>query len=265
MAALDVDLDTVSLAGQVLSRQAGHCRSTAAYLSVHGSISGSTGLILAGLAPVSDAVTAAGTGVLRTAGSVCDATAHAAQRSADTYASTDHDARTRFERLSGAGTHIRLRQHRPVRGPGRGRLPPYRAGGGMSTDRIRLQREPLAGRLREIEELVRAATAQIEQLAMPDDRDARLEAERAEAARSGALGRDWQRVQERIDTGTVTLADVFSGVDDSPEAEHLRARSSATLRSASEESEHDPDGSAAELLREILAARRPIADRNPTS
>lgn len=46
--------------------------------------------------------------------------------------------------------------------------------------------------------------------------------ERADEARSGAMGRDWQRVQRDIDEGRTTLADVFSGRDDSPAARRLR-------------------------------------------
>jgi uncharacterized protein YukE len=101
LATLETNLGTISLAGQVLARQSGHCRSAADYLSTRGSIAGSTGLILAGLVPVSDAITAAGTSVLRTAGAMCDATAHATQRTADAYRQVDGDAGTRFNRLAG--------------------------------------------------------------------------------------------------------------------------------------------------------------------
>ena len=44
---------------------------------------------------------------------------------------------------------------------------------------------------------------------------------RAEAARSGELGRDWQAVQARVDAGRTTVAAVFAGEDDSPEARRL--------------------------------------------
>lgn len=44
---------------------------------------------------------------------------------------------------------------------------------------------------------------------------------RAEAARDGRLGRDWQDVQRRIDEGHTSLADVFSGRDQSPAARRL--------------------------------------------
>jgi hypothetical protein len=59
--------------------------------------------------------------------------------------------------------------------------------------------------------------------------DAERDEQRAEAARSGALGPDWQDVQRRIDAGQTTLRDVFSGHDESPAAVRLLARSRANL------------------------------------
>lgn len=56
------------------------------------------------------------------------------------------------------------------------------------------------------------------------DRESMADAaqERAEAARSGELGSDWQTIQRRIDRGETTLEAVFSGEDTSIEAQHLR-------------------------------------------
>ena len=59
--------------------------------------------------------------------------------------------------------------------------------------------------------------------------DAERDEQRAEAARSGQLGRDWQDVQRRIDAGQTTLSAVFSGRDDSPAALRLMAQSQANL------------------------------------
>lgn len=53
---------------------------------------------------------------------------------------------------------------------------------------------------------------------------------RAAAAREGRLGPEWQVVQRRIDAGTTTVLDVFSGRDESPEARRLREMSSANLQ-----------------------------------
>ncbi len=78
--------------------------------------------------------------------------------------------------------------------------------------------------------------------------DAERDAERAEAARGGRLGPDWQAVQRRIDAGQTTLHRVFGGEDDSPAAVRLRERSRATLESL--ELELPP-----ELADEIAAAR----------
>lgn len=45
--------------------------------------------------------------------------------------------------------------------------------------------------------------------------------QRAQAARDGSMGRDWRDVQRRIDAGQTTVADVFSGQDDSAAAQRL--------------------------------------------
>lgn len=52
---------------------------------------------------------------------------------------------------------------------------------------------------------------------------------RAEKARSGELGPEWQRIQKRIDQGQTTLLDVFTGKDTSPEARSLQAQASKNL------------------------------------
>jgi hypothetical protein len=59
--------------------------------------------------------------------------------------------------------------------------------------------------------------------------DAPREEQRATAARSGALGPDWQVVQRRIDAGETSLAAVFGSEDSSPAAVRLRDRSRATI------------------------------------
>jgi hypothetical protein len=67
--------------------------------------------------------------------------------------------------------------------------------------------------------------------------DAERDEQRAEAARSGELGRDWQDVQRRIDAGQTTLRDVFSGQDESPAALRLLAQSRANLATMAVEAE----------------------------
>ena len=68
---------------------------------------------------------------------------------------------------------------------------------------------------------------------------------RAEAARSGELGADWQAVQRRIDAGQTTLRDVFGGTDDSPEAQRLVRLSRDNLERLA--AQDPPDEVAAEM------------------
>jgi hypothetical protein len=79
--------------------------------------------------------------------------------------------------------------------------------------------------------------------------DTAREDERAEAARNGELGPDWQTVQRRIDAGETTLAAVLGGSDETPAAVRLRDRSRAAL-----EAMELPDDVAEEIaaLREAL-------------
>lgn len=75
------------------------------------------------------------------------------------------------------------------------------------------------------------------------------QADRAQDARSGALGKDWQAIQSRIDSGETTLADVFTGRDGSPEADRLVQLSRDNLATLAEEGEQP------EELTEELAAQ----------
>jgi hypothetical protein len=59
---------------------------------------------------------------------------------------------------------------------------------------------------------------------------AESERSRAEAAREGRMGPEWQAVQRRVDAGETTVLDVFSGRDESPEAHRLRELSRANLQ-----------------------------------
>lgn len=73
--------------------------------------------------------------------------------------------------------------------------------------------------------------------------DAEAEEKRAKAARSGELGADWQKVQQRIDLKTTTLADVFTGRDDSPEARALLGAARAKITEVSQELDREAEGS----------------------
>lgn len=58
---------------------------------------------------------------------------------------------------------------------------------------------------------------------------AEADEKRADAARKGELGPEWRTIQQRIDTGRTSVADVFSGTDTSPEANALRGMSRRNL------------------------------------
>lgn len=87
--------------------------------------------------------------------------------------------------------------------------------------------------------------------------DAEAEEKRAKAARSGELGADWQKVQQRIDLKETTLADVFTGRDDSPEARALLATARTTITEVSKEldreAELDPEETPIEEVQRMQA------------
>jgi hypothetical protein len=89
------------------------------------------------------------------------------------------------------------------------------------------------------EELLQRVEALIAETDRDAERVARQDAERdqrrAEAARSGALGPDWQEVQRRLDAGETTLEDVFGGTDTTPAAVRLREQSRATIEATAAE------------------------------
>lgn len=93
----------------------------------------------------------------------------------------------------------------------------------------------------------------------------------AAAARRGDNGPEWRRIQERIDLGQTTLADVFTGSDSSTDATILVARSQQSLSTLSDEladaAENDPEAFdptaeaeelAAEMQRRVAAVQRLI-------
>lgn len=96
--------------------------------------------------------------------------------------------------------------------------------------------------------------------------------ERARAARRGDLGPDWREVQQRIDAGRTTLADVLSGADRSPAAVRLLETAAEQLvevqvevRTAAQDPRSDVAAAFAELeevARRIREARRRMADQD---
>ncbi|MGL5867023.1 MAG: hypothetical protein ACRCYX_14365 [Dermatophilaceae bacterium] len=65
--------------------------------------------------------------------------------------------------------------------------------------------------------------------------------ERAEQARDGLLGADWQRIQRRIDLGQTSLDAVLRGEDTSAEAHELRRTAAENSRTIAEIQEAEPD------------------------
>ncbi len=91
------------------------------------------------------------------------------------------------------------------------------------------------------------------------------QADRAEPARSGALGKDWQTIQKRIDSGETTLADVFTGRDGSPEAGRLVQLSRDNLATLAEESEPPDDFKEELAAQEEQWARATRVPRRPAT
>lgn len=74
--------------------------------------------------------------------------------------------------------------------------------------------------------------------------------QRAEAARNGEMGPEWQTLQRRIDAGQTTVADVMNGTDDSAEATRVRGYADQHTTEMAETMRADP----------VLAAEREAND-----
>lgn len=133
----------------------------------------------------------------------------------------------------------------------------------------------------QIPELFRDAFAWIAEANAELDEEIALEqpaldkaaAQHAAKARSGELGAEWQRVQQRIDLNETSLEAVFSGEDETPAARTLRERSQSNLRSlaaewaeSDEQGEDEPSpaaklsGAAAESLAHMQESMKQIED-----
>lgn len=93
--------------------------------------------------------------------------------------------------------------------------------------------------------------------------------QRAEAARSSSMGRDWQDVQRRIDGGQTSLTGVFTGADDSRAAQRLLILSRENIARMADEMPVDLQEELAEANAEYLRigrggiAPRPSDDGRP--
>lgn len=129
-----------------------------------------------------------------------------------------------------------------------------------------------AGRFPELESMLEELRDVMDELERAEEEDARrgqargesdeeADEERAERARSGELGPDWQRIQKRIDEGKTTLLDVFTGDDSSPEAQKLRDQASANLgRLHDQWAKEAEEGGVENPLTQMRDARQAQAD-----
>ena len=97
--------------------------------------------------------------------------------------------------------------------------------------------------INEVLEEIRAATAEIRQTtretvaqtAIDREKSAEAREELEKDRRLGEHGRDWQILQERIDTGRTTFDDIVHGVDHSEEAQAVRRQLGKSLGKARSE------------------------------
>lgn len=91
-------------------------------------------------------------------------------------------------------------------------------------------REALAELHASVEEVRAMTRREGEELRELREQLARQDEERAEAARRGDLGPQWQRLQRRIDLGETSVLAVLTGEDDSSDADALRATAMENAR-----------------------------------
>ena len=91
-------------------------------------------------------------------------------------------------------------------------------------------REALAELHASVEEVRAMTRREGEELRELREQLARQNEERAEAARRGDLGLQWQRLQRRIDLGETSVLAVLTGEDDSSDADALRATAMENAR-----------------------------------
>jgi hypothetical protein len=86
------------------------------------------------------------------------------------------------------------------------------------------------GREQELLGRLEALIGEVDRLAaQTQQEDAEREQQRADAARRGELGPDWQEVQRRVDAGQTSLHEVFGGTDETPAAVRLRGEAQRNL------------------------------------
>ena len=102
-------------------------------------------------------------------------------------------------------------------------------------------REALAELHASVEEVRAMTNREADELRELREELARRDEERADAARRGQLGPEWQRLQRRIDLGETSVQAILTGQDDSADADLLRATAMANTRTVAVMQEDELD------------------------
>lgn len=115
-------------------------------------------------------------------------------------------------------------------------------------------REAIADLQASVEQVRAITSREADELRQLREQLARRDEERAEAARRGYLGPEWQRLQRRIDLGETSVQAVLTGEDDSSDADVLRATAMENTRSLAAMQEDELDDE--DPTHEVFAAVR---------
>lgn len=115
-------------------------------------------------------------------------------------------------------------------------------------------REAIADLQASVEQVRAITSREADELRQLREQLARRDEERAEAARRGDLGPEWQRLQRRIDLGETSVQAVLTGEDDSSDADVLRATAMENTRSLAAMQEDELDDE--DPTHEVFAAVR---------
>jgi len=102
-------------------------------------------------------------------------------------------------------------------------------------------RDALAELHASVEEVRAMTNREADELRELREELARRDEERADAARRGQLGPEWQRLQRRIDLGETSVQAILTGQDDSADADLLRATAMANTRTVAVMQEDELD------------------------
>ena len=115
-------------------------------------------------------------------------------------------------------------------------------------------RESLAELHEAVAEVREMNRREVEELRDLREQLRRRDEDRADAARRGELGPEWQRIQRRIDIGETSVAAILTGQDDSADADALRATAMENTRALALMQEDELDDE--DPTNEVFAAVR---------